>query len=378
MNSPLIGSAKSERASSILLVACTVLALVLANSAPSEFYHQFWSQEYSLALLNFPVHFSLAHIVNDGLMTVFFFVVGLEIKREFLVGELSSMKKASLPIFGAIGGMLVPAALFLWIVSGTSAASGWGIPMATDIAFAVGIVTFLGKRVHHSLKIFLMALAIVDDIGAILVIAIFYSSGINFVALGIAALFLVISAACSRKINSLFFYFIIGIAVWIAFLFSGVHPAIAGVLVAFTIPVRGSTLEKFEAKLHSPVAFIIMPLFALGNAGVSLGGISLTSLSEPVTLGVIIGLVIGKPVGISLLSYLACRFGIASLPSGVAWKSLVIVSILGGIGFTMSLFINNLAFTDDLLINNAKLGVLAASFVAGLVGYVLFSFSRSK
>lgn len=377
MNSLFERLKKAESASSVVLVACTLLALILANTGASEFYDQLWNQKNAFTLQDYSVHFSLAHIVNDGLMAVFFFVVGLEIKRELFVGKLSSVKKAALPIFGAIGGMLVPAALFLLITWGTSAQRGWGIPMATDIAFAVGIVTLLGKRVHPSLKIFLMALAIVDDIGAVVVIAIFYSSGINLVALGIASVFLLLLVIANGKIQSLVFYSVVGICVWVAFVFSGIHPAIAGVIFAFTIPVRGSTLEKFEAKLRIPVAFIIMPLFALANAGVSLGGVTLSSFSEPVTLGIIIGLVIGKPIGISVVSYLACRYGIAALPEGVGWKSLVLVSILGGIGFTMSLFINNLAFMDSGLMNDGKLGVLVGSFLAGLAGYLLFVFSRS-
>jgi NhaA family Na+:H+ antiporter len=368
-----------EAASSYVLVACTIIALSFANSSWGTAYSTFWNG-YFIEL------FSFAHFVNDGLMTVFFFVVGLEIKRELLIGELSSLKKASLPIFGAVGGMVVPALLFFFLNRDTPTSGGWGIPMATDIAFAVGIVTLLGKRVHPALKVFLLALAIVDDIGAILVIAIFYTSTINVPILLMAfGLIGVLTIGNVFRVHSVWFYSLVGLVVWYLFLESGVHATIAGVLVAFTVPAsKGndpeieSPLFRFENGLHSVVAFFIMPFFALANAGVPISNESFLSLSEPLPMGILIGLCIGKPLGITLFAWIGNRSKLASLAQGIRWRDLFLVSILGGIGFTMSLFITNLAFTDLKVIEEAKLGVLLASLVCGLVGYVLLSRKRIK
>lgn len=361
-------------------------------------------------------------------MAIFFFVVGLEIKRELLIGELSSFKKASLPIFGALGGMVVPALLFFSLNQGNDSASGWGIPMATDIAFAVGIVTLLGKRVHPALKIFLMALAIVDDIGAVLVIAFFYTAAINWSVLLIAfALLGLLIIGNMSGVRSLLFYSLVGIFVWLLFLQSGVHATIAGVLVALTIPAKPridpvkyakktrkllttfdeentsspsnhaneraqelvheieklsenvqTPLSRFEHALHKEVAFIIMPLFALANAGVQISDVSFASLTEPLPFGILLGLCIGKPLGITLFAWLGSKMRLATLPSNVGWRDLFLISILGGIGFTMSLFITNLAFTDQVMIDEAKLGVLIASLVSGVIGYLLLSRKRFK
>jgi len=374
IRAPFDSFTRIEASSSIVLIACTVLALIAANSGLASSYDHFWHEERALS-------FSFAHLVNDGLMAVFFFVVGLEIKRELLTGELSSFKKASLPIFGAIGGMLVPALIFFALNNNTPTAGGWGIPMATDIAFAIGIVALLGKRVHPALKVFLLALAIVDDIGAIIVIAFFYTATINWTMLLIAfGLLGLLIAGNKNGIRSLFFYSIVGVIVWYLFLQSGVHATVAGVLVAFTVPSINkknseaeSTLVRFENGLHGFVAFAIMPLFALANAGVTISGGAFASLAKPLTLGILLGLCIGKPLGITLFAWLGGKLNLASLPENVGWADLLRISMLGGIGFTMSLFITNLAFTDVGVIDKAKLGVLLGSFISGVIGYIFLS-----
>lgn len=366
--------ARIESSSSIILMVCTVIALVIANSGMAGAYEHFWHDERALS-------FSFAHFINDGLMAVFFFVVGLEIKRELLTGELSSFKKASLPIFGAIGGMLVPALIFFALNKDTPTAGGWGIPMATDIAFAIGVVSILGKRVHPALKVFLMALAIVDDIGAVLVIALFYTSAIDWYMLLIAfGLIGLLVGGNITGVRSVWFYAILGVLVWLVFLQTGVHSTIAGVLVALTVPASKrenseaeSPLVRFESGLHGFVAFAIMPLFALANAGVSISGGAFASLAEPLPLGIILGLFIGKPLGITLFAWLGSKVKLASLPSGAGWIDLFFISILGGIGFTMSLFITNLAFTDGGVIDKAKLGVLLGSLASGVIGYLFLS-----
>jgi NhaA family Na+:H+ antiporter len=406
-----------------------VVALVWANSAWAASYEHLWEQPVSVALGPLGGTTTLHHFINDGLMAVFFFLVGLEIKREVLVGELASVRKAALPMAGALGGMLVPAALYFALNAGGAGSPGWGIPMATDIAFALGILALLGDRVPVSLKVFLTALAIADDIGAVLVIAIFYSTGVDWVALGTAAGLLALSAglnlAGARKPWA---YAAVGVLLWAAVLQSGVHATVAGVLLAFTIPSRTRIhegeflqrghdalhrfdraldpsapglaatvlsnsesqealhslerltekaqppLHRLEHNLHGIVAFGIMPLFALANAGVTLHGEIGEALASPVTLGVVLGLVIGKPLGITLASWLAVRAGVAAKPEGVRWASLHAVSWLGGVGFTMSLFVAGLAFTgegSDVLLESAKLGVLAASLVAGVTGYLV-------
>jgi Na+:H+ antiporter, NhaA family len=350
---------KLEAASSFLLMGCTVLAFIAAS-------------------VDIFLPHGIVHWINDGLMSVFFFVVGLEIKRELLVGELSSIKKASLPIFGAIGGMLIPAGIFIFFNNGLPTAAGWGIPMATDIAFAVGIVTLLGKRVHPALKVFLLALAIVDDLGAVLVIALFYTSSIEWsMLLGGVGVLLVLVAGNKFGVRSLLFYSLIGIVVWYLFLRSGVHATIAGVLVAFTVPASAakqehvSPLVKFEELLHKVTAYMILPLFALANAGVQISSDSFSRLVEPLPLGIMLGLAVGKPIGITFLAWLGIRLKLASFPTGVSLPELFSISILGGIGFTMSLFITNLAFHDPIMINEAKLGIVIASLVSGVVGYLV-------
>ena len=412
---------KTESSGGIVLLACTAVALAWANSPWADSYHHLWETPVTVGLPGRGLTLSLHHWINDGLMAVFFFLVGLEIKREMLVGELASARQAALPIAGAIGGMVVPAGIYAALNAGGPGAAGWGIPMATDIAFALGVVALLGPRVPLGLKVFLAALAIVDDIGAVLVIAFFYTASVSVTALGIGAALLVLLVLCNvAGVRHTAVYALLGIALWGAFLASGVHATIAGVLLAMTIPARTlinedeflergrailndfekscspattvltnagqqhaiheletacenaqAPLLRMEHGLHGIVAFGIMPLFALANAGVHFGSGLLAGLSVPVTLGTVLGLVIGKPVGIALAAWLATRMGLASLPAGARWSSLIGVSCLGGIGFTMSIFIAGLAFPGSAeLLDSAKTGILAASLAAGVLGWL--------
>ena len=418
-----------EASGGILLIICTVVALVWANSPWSDSYHHLWHTYINIDFGNvLNLNYSLHHWINDGLMAIFFFTVGLEIKRELLVGELSSMQKASLPIAGAIGGMVVPALLYVIFNSGGQGADGWGIPMATDIAFVVGIMALLGSRIPLTLKIFVLALAIADDIGAVLVIAIFYTAEISTTALIVAGVVLILLIVLNRLgTKSLIAYTILGIILWLAFLKSGVHATIAGVLLAFAIPASSrfntqefsdrvkhlinkfdetgehwknvlnnaerqhdvmaienscekvlTPLQRFEHGLHPWVAFFIIPIFALANAGVTLAGLDvLNALFSPISLGIIIGLFIGKQVGIFAFSFFAVKMKFASLPEGVNWKNLYGAGVLAGIGFTMSLFIAGLAFNDPALIDLSKIGVLAGSLFSGIVGYVFLKSSSN-
>lgn len=419
-----------EASGGILLIICTVIALAWANSPWFESYHHLWHTYITinfgdLLILNYSIH----HWINDGLMVIFFFTVGLEIKRELLVGELSTLQKASLPIAGAIGGMVVPAILYAIFNAGGEGADGWGIPMATDIAFVVGIMALLGPRVPLTLKIFVLALAIADDIGAVLVIAIFYTSEISITALIIAAIVLVILFLLNRLgTKSLIPYTILGIILWLAFLKSGVHATIAGVLLAFTIPASSryntnefsdrvkqliksfdetgdhwknvlnnahrqhdvhaietscervlTPLQRFEHGLHPYVAFFIIPVFALANAGVTLAGLDiLGALLSPISLGIIVGLFIGKQFGIFAFSYIAVKLKLASLPEGINWKNLYGAGMLAGIGFTMSLFIAGLAFVDPALLDLSKIGVLTGSLLSGIVGFIYLKSTPEK
>jgi NhaA family Na+:H+ antiporter len=319
--------------------------------------------------------------VNDALMAIFFLLIGLELKREFQIGELSSLKKAALPIFSALGGMLVPALIYLFYNFQQTTANGFGIPMATDIAFALGVLSLLGKRVPLALKVFLTALAVIDDLGAILVIALFYTKTIiwsNLAAsLGLFVLLLVFN---KLKIKSLLIYIPIGIIMWYFMHHSGIHATITGVLLAFALPTKptkkqASPAEITQRFLHFPVPFVILPLFALVNTAISINDDWLTSLTSPASQGIAVGLVIGKTLGIFLFSWLAIKVGFAEKPTGVNWNQLFGVGILGGIGFTMSIFVTLLAFDSPTLINNGKLAILFSSLVAGLIGYTWLSFS---
>ena len=361
----------SQTSGGILLIFCTAFSLLLANSPIAEFYDAIW-------LTDMFGH-SFAHWINDGLMAIFFFLIGLELKREVFVGELSDTKKAILPVFAALGGMLIPAFIFFLTNKGTDTIHGFGIPMATDIAFAVAIITMLGKRVPLSLKVFLTALAVIDDLGAIIVIALFYPNPelpLDFTQFGIAiAILLGLFALNKLKIKSMIPYIIGGIAVWWFMLHSGIHATIAGVLVAFTIPFdkddSKSLSAKMEHALHIPIAFIILPLFALANTAITIDGGGLAHFSIPLASGIFLGLVVGKPVGITLFTCIAVKFGLCELPTAVNFKRVFGVGILGGIGFTMSIFVSMLAFKDPSYINEAKLMILVASLTAAIVGFIV-------
>ncbi len=369
---------QSEAAGGIVLLACTAVALAWANSPWAGSYQAILHHSAIVGPSGLQLELNVHEWINDGLMAIFFFLVGLEIKREMLIGELASVRRAALPIAGALGGMSIPAAIYALINSNGPGARGWGIPMATDIAFALGVLALLGPRVPVALKVFLAAVAIVDDIGAVLVIAIFYTASIAMqflagAAIVVALLIVLNLAGVQRSLP----YLLLGVVLWITVLLSGIHATVAGVLLAMTIPAsapnadESSLLERLEQALHAPVAFAIVPLFALANAGVRLGGASSAGIATTVLSGVAIGLVIGKPLGITLASWLAVRSRLASLPDGVSWRQLQGVSWLGGIGFTMSLFVAALAFADDALLSSAKLGVLLASAVAAFMGWLM-------
>jgi NhaA family Na+:H+ antiporter len=400
----------------ILLLAATVLALIWANSAWGHGYFELWETYLKIELGNLALKESLLHWVNDGLMVIFFFLVGLEIKREILVGELASLRKATLPLAAAVGGMILPAGIYALLNLGGEGAPGWGIPMATDIAFLLGLLAVLGNRVPVSLKVFFTALAIADDLGAVLVIALFYSSEISWLALGVGAICLAALVVLNRgHVRHPLPYALLGIGLWLAFLQSGIHPTIAGVLLALTIPARTpvrasafmaqctaalgglepgayadesrqqqaaaqaletiaerlqTPLQRLERSLNPWVAYLVVPIFALANAGVNLGGDLGQVLTSPISLGIVAGLVLGKPLGITLFSWIAVRLGLADLPSGVSWRHLFAASWLAGIGFTMSLFIASSAFGGALL-DTAKMSILAASLLAGGIGFGL-------
>jgi len=374
--SPFKQFAKIEASGGLLLLSCAIIALVWANSPFAGSYDALLHTYVTVGFGEWELHESVLHWVNDGLMAVFFLLVGLEIKRELLTGELASLRRAALPIVAAIGGMLVPAGFYYAVNAGGAGAAGWGIPMATDIAFALAVVMALGRRVPLALKVFLTAIAIVDDLGAVLVIALFYTSEVSPQALMVAgsalfALFVVNRAG----FRSFLPYGLLGLVLWVAVLKSGVHATVAGVLLAFTIPARpdlvpdgiDSPLEKVEHALAPWVNYLIMPIFALANAGVTFAGGGGAGGSA-ITLGIVLGLVLGKPIGITLFSWLAVRSRIADLPLGASWLQVVGIGALCGIGFTMSLFIAGLAFDDAGLLNAAKMGILGASVVATIGG----------
>nr|WP_314895903.1 Na+/H+ antiporter NhaA [uncultured Flavobacterium sp.] len=360
---------ESEKAGGLLLLFVTILSLYLANSPIQTAYIQFWETNVG--------HHSITHWINDGLMSIFFLLIGLELEREIYNGELSSIKNAALPIFGALGGMIVPAGIFLLLNFGTITQNGAGIPMATDIAFAIGILSLLGNRVPASLKIFLTALAVIDDLGAIIVIAIFYTKTIAFVNLFIA--FTIMGGLFilnRRKVHSLIPYLIGGAAMWYFMLNSGVHATITGVLLAFVIPFgdggKSTSSYKLQHFLHKPVAFFILPLFAVANTCIAIGQDWHEGLNHPNTIGIMLGLVVGKPLGIWLFSFLAVSLGICTLPRDLKWNTILGAGMLGGIGFTMSIFITLLAFKNDgeEVITYSKIAILIASFIAGTIGFL--------
>ncbi len=410
-----------EAAGGIVLLACAAIALVWANSPWAEGYFALWQTPVTLGAGPLVIDKPLLLWINDGLMALFFFLIGLEIKREVLTGELSSPKQASLALAGAAGGMIVPAGLYYLLNVGGPGAAGWGVPMATDIAFALGVLALLGSRAPLALKVFLTALAIVDDLGAVLVIALFYTAEVKVNALAIGGAFLAVMILMNKLgTQRTVIYVLLGFGLWVALLKSGVHATIAGVLAALTIPAQrridapafldhakaavaefaqdlrpGSTepsddqraavhtleviarnaetpLARMEHHLHGWVAFFIMPVFALANAGVALGG-GEGGLVNPISIGIVAGLFIGKPVGVTLFAWFAVRTGVAALPTGVGWRQVIGVAALCGIGFTMALFIGGLAFADPAMLDSAKVGILAASLLSGLLGWVLLS-----
>ncbi len=358
---------ENEKSSGIVLIACTLISLIIANSTFGEQYLHTWHATIGGQ--------SVEYWINDGLMTIFFLLIGLELEREIYLGELSNLKEAMLPIFAAMGGMLVPAGLYLLFNYGTPAHSGAGIPMATDIAFALGVLSLLGNRIPLSLKVFLTALAVIDDLGAILVIAIFYTDGIETLSLGIAMGILLFLFILNRfKVNVLYPYLIGGAIMWYFMLNSGIHATITGVLLAFVIPFQDGTKETISYKLqhflHRPVAFFILPLFALANTAIVIGSDMAGAIAEHYSMGITVGLVLGKPIGIAFLSFIAVSLGLCRLPSDLNWKTIISVGFLGGIGFTMSIFITLLAFDDHHLINNAKFIILISSLIAGTLGFL--------
>jgi NhaA family Na+:H+ antiporter len=421
---------REESLGGFILILVTVVALIWANSGYHELYHRLWHEiKLGFSAGSFEMKYSLQHWINDGLMAVFFFMIGLEIKREVIAGELSTLKKASLPIAAAVGGMVFPALIYvIFNHDNPEHLAGWGTPMATDIAFALGILSLLGNRVNINLKIFLTALAIADDLGAILVIALFYTESIQISQIVNAAVFLVIMLGANRLgVRRATFYAIVGfLGVWMSFMFSGVHATIAGVLIALTIPARtkvtekeyvgelcvlvdefekarpndnalltqqqsqmvskisrlsddaNTPLQKLEHALHPVTAYFILPLFALANAGVHIEGNILEMLTHPVALGIMAGLVLGKVLGISFFSQLMVRLKLAELPEGVTWRQIYGAGLLAGVGFTMSIFISGLAFSDPELEQIAKIGIFGASIVSAVAGLIVLSYKSDK
>lgn len=423
---------KTSATGGILLIVAAAAAMIAANSPWSAEYHHLWENHIGFSAAGFSIDKSLHHWINDGLMAVFFFLVGLEIKREVLAGELSSVSNASLPLAAALGGMVVPAAVYMAVNAGGPGESGWGMSMATDIAFSLGVLAMLGKRVPAALLVFLAALAIVDDIGGILVIALFYSGGINLTPLAGALGLLVVSFAMNRAgVRSTLPYVLVGIVLWFLLLESGIHATVAGVMLAMTIPAyrdlshgefvakiqeqlrfltgehdelnycpveldhereqaiivaledachkAEAPLQHIEHHLHPWVTYAIMPLFAFANAGVELSPEAVsTALLEPVSIGVILGLFFGKQLGILSFSWLSVKLGLSRLPGNIGWKHIWGVSILAGIGFTMSLFIGALAFDDPGMLESAKTGILAASLISGVIGFLVLRAVTSK
>jgi Na+:H+ antiporter, NhaA family len=419
--SPLQKFTHSETASGIVLIIVTVLALIIANSPLAHPYDDVLHSYISLSVGPFTLRATVIHWINDGLMAVFFFLVGLELKREALVGELSSLRQAALPFFAALGGAITPAILYVLLNAGGAGSVGWGVPMATDISFALGVLTLVGDRVPWTIKVFLTAVAVIDDLLAVLVIAIFYSGGLNLAALGVGiGVLLVLGFLNLLGVRTTFVYIALGLVIWVAFLQSGIHATVAGVLVALTVPARRridetrfaqrvrnliahfegreatsarmltderqqsavlelegaceavqAPLQKLEHQLHTWVAFGIVPIFALANAGVPLSLEGISGAGLPVVLGIVLGLVVGKPLGLVGLSWLVVRTGVAALPEGVRWAHIVGVGCLAGLGFTMSLFIATLGFGESQLLETAKLGILTASLIAGLLGFTL-------
>ena len=377
---------KLEAASGLILLIAAIIALIISNSDLSNLYFHSLEKYLFIGINDFGLKLSVHHWINDALMAIFFFFVTLEIKREFIQGELSNIKQALLPIIAAVGGMLVPALFYVFINWGNSETmNGWAIPSATDIAFSLGILSLLGSRVPMSLKVFLTALAIIDDLGAILIIAFFYSGDLSIPYLSLILLSYILLLVLNKLSIKIFTpYLFIGLFMWFFTYKSGIHATIAGVLLASVIPHRNkikdfSLLVKIEHAISPYVAFMIMPLFAFANAGVNLDGLTLLSLMAPVPLGILCGLFFGKQIGVLLFSYISIKFKFAEAPSNSNWLSLYGVSILTGIGFTMSLFVGNLAFADNIqYIDGVKIGVLVGSLLSTVFGYIILLVSAKK
>ena len=366
-----------ESAGGILLMVAVVLAMVMANSPLSGLYQGFLDTEMQIRVGSLDIDKTLIHWINDGLMAIFFMLIGLEVKRELLEGALSSRAQASLPTFAAIGGMAFPAGVYLLFNSGDPLTPvGWAIPSATDIAFALGIMALLGSRVPVALKVFLLALAIIDDLGVVVIIAIFYSTDLSMVSLVVAAVAILGLIGLNRRgVTALGPYGVLGIILWIAVLKSGVHATLAGVIIAFCIPLRAkdgsSPSESLEHSLHPWSTFIILPIFAFANAGVSLAGMSFGDLFSPVPVGIALGLLVGKPLGVLFFSYIAVKLRWAVLPEGMGWRHIAPVAVMCGIGFTMSMFISSLAFVGEGAVHGdfARLGILVGSLLSAVIGY---------
>jgi len=386
ISSPFKWFFKLEAASGLVLLISAIIALVISNSSYDSIYFDTLNKYIFIGIKNFGIKLSVLHWINDALMAIFFFFVTLEIKREFIQGELSSVKQAILPIIAAIGGMLVPALIYIFINLETpETLRGWAIPSATDIAFSIGILSLLGSRVPLSLKVFLTALAIIDDLGAIIIIAFFYTSDLSIKYLSLIIITFIILIILNRfGVKKFLPYLVVGLFLWFFTHESGIHSTIAGVLLAISIPHRKkehdfSLLVKIEHKISLYVAYFIMPLFAFANAGVSLDGITFSALLSPVPLGILLGLFVGKQVGVFIFSYTSIKLGIAQMPTNSNWVNFYGVGILTGIGFTMSLFIGNLAFVESAqYIDGVKIGVLTGSLLSTLAGYILLLITSKK
>ncbi|MBI4857360.1 MAG: Na+/H+ antiporter NhaA [Acetobacterium woodii] len=372
---------KKESASGLILLSFAVLAMIIANSSYADTYFGFLDTYITIGYGQFSLSMSVLHWINDGLMTLFFLMVGMEIKREIAFGELKSRSKMILPVSAAIGGLVIPAIIYLIFNANEPTSAGWGVPMATDIAFALGILSFVGKKAPKGIVVFLTALAVVDDLGAILVIAIFYTSQIYWVALVIGLVILIALALANRfKVKAISIYIIGGILLWFFVLKSGIHPTFAGVLLGLVLPIGKNETEyqtsishRFETKLLTWSSFVIMPIFAFANSGITIDFPNLsTLLLEPVSLGIVLGLVIGKQLGIFGVSFLLVKSKIATLPDQVSLKYVYGASVLGGIGFTMSLFIASLSFLDATVLSTAKMSIMIASLLSGILGAIVF------
>lgn len=373
----------SEKNAGLVLVFCAILSIFISNSAIGESYTHFWHTKIGFNFLGFDMHYSIEHWINDGIMTIFFLMVGLEIERELYDGELNPIKNAILPIVAAVGGMLFPALIYLYFNQGSDSANGFGIPMGTDIAFALGILSLAGNKVPVSIKVLLTAIAIIDDLGSILIIALFYGSDIQTTyllsSLGIFALLLIMNRL---KVHNIIPYLILGVPMWFFMMQSGIHPTISGVLLAFACPFgkdsESSPSVKLQHKLHLPVAFIILPLFTLANTAIPIKTEFISSLNETHAIGIAFGLIIGKPLGILTAIFIVTKLKIVEFYKSVKWIDLLAMGLLAGIGFTMSIFITQLAFDDETRIQSSKLMILIASSFAGFLGLIAFSLKKDN